>query len=651
VRSRKILLPALLSMALVLSLVVPALAAGASGAVPPPHDRPTSYSAVDSSSLFSAMTLNAPEGEVTPMVAAGQDHTVGLKSVGIVVATGVNHDGQCNVDGWTDIMQVAAGYWHTVGLKKDGTVVAAGDNDHEKCEVGNWTDIVQVDAGWDHTVGLQSDGTVVAVGDNDYGECEVGNWTDIVQIAAGGHHTVGLRSDGTVIAVGSNYLGECAVEGWTDITQVAAGYDYTVGVKSDGTVVAVGENDDGECEVGNWTDIVQISAGYEHTVGLKTDGTVVAVGSNGSGRRDVGSWTDIVQVAAGWYHTVGLQSDGTAVAVGASYQGQCDIDEWNLVLVVLTISSNAGGTVTTPGEGSFDYDIGTVVSLVAQPKEGYQFGNWTGDVSTVGDISAASTSISMRSDYSITANFEETHVVEWVLIGVIIVLVIAALVIFFVRKRRLAKRDFESKIWGFLRRPIATFGQVKEEKLSVALKYALIGLLIFGVLAGIMLALLWSNGLFELFELLELDIGWFPDNPLLLIAAVIGLSVAGGMLVIFIGGALMHLWVYIFGGRRGHGYRQTLKAIIYGATPLYMVGWVPFVGVLIGSIWAIVLIIIGLRELHGITTGRAAGAALLAIGIAVVVVVLLVVVLLAAFLGPFVYLFIWWLALFLFMGG
>lgn len=84
---------------------------------------------------------------------------------------------------------------------------------------------------------------------------------------------------------------------------------------------------------------------------------------------------------------------------------------------------------------------------------------------------------------------------------------------------------------------------------------------------------------------------------------------------------------------------------------MYVVGWLPFIGGVIGSIWAIVLIIIGLRELHGMTTGRAAGVALLAISIAVVVVVLLVVVLLAAFLGPLVYLFIWWLALFLFMGG
>ena len=70
--------------------------------------------------------LSKPEPECTPMVAAGDYHTVGLKSGGTVVAAGDNGAGQCNVGGWTDITQVDASEYHTVGLKDDGTVVAAG---------------------------------------------------------------------------------------------------------------------------------------------------------------------------------------------------------------------------------------------------------------------------------------------------------------------------------------------------------------------------------------------------------------------------------------------------------------------------------------------------------------------------------------------
>jgi alpha-tubulin suppressor-like RCC1 family protein len=43
-----------------------------------------------------------------------------------VVAVGYGDGGQCNVTGWTDIVQVAAGWIHTVGLRSDGRVVAAG---------------------------------------------------------------------------------------------------------------------------------------------------------------------------------------------------------------------------------------------------------------------------------------------------------------------------------------------------------------------------------------------------------------------------------------------------------------------------------------------------------------------------------------------
>ena len=80
--------------------------------------------------------------------------------------------------------------------------------------------------------------------------------------------------------------------------------------------------------------------------------------------------------------------------------------------ISLIISSTAGGSVTTPGEGTFSYDPGTVVELEAGAAEGYQFVNWTGDVGTVGNVNAASTTITMNGDYTIVANFEEEEVEE-----------------------------------------------------------------------------------------------------------------------------------------------------------------------------------------------------------------------------------------------
>ena len=71
----------------------------------------------------------------------------------------------------------------------------------------------------------------------------------------------------------------------------------------------------------------------------------------------------------------------------------------------LTIASTAGGSVTTPGEGTFTCAEGEVVSLLAEPEEGCQFVNWTGNVGTIANVNAALTAITTDASYLIQANF------------------------------------------------------------------------------------------------------------------------------------------------------------------------------------------------------------------------------------------------------
>jgi len=71
----------------------------------------------------------------------------------------------------------------------------------------------------------------------------------------------------------------------------------------------------------------------------------------------------------------------------------------------LTIASTCGGSVTTPGEGTFTYSAGRVVRLVARPALGYWFVKWTGDVATINTVNSFSTTITINGNYSITANF------------------------------------------------------------------------------------------------------------------------------------------------------------------------------------------------------------------------------------------------------
>jgi polyhydroxybutyrate depolymerase len=88
----------------------------------------------------------------------------------------------------------------------------------------------------------------------------------------------------------------------------------------------------------------------------------------------------------------------------------------------LTICRTLGGSVVTPDREKFANVLSsgatiffpagispTAVNLVATPdNSGFEFVNWTGDVSTIGDVHAATTTITVQpgTDYEITANFE-----------------------------------------------------------------------------------------------------------------------------------------------------------------------------------------------------------------------------------------------------
>jgi hypothetical protein len=75
----------------------------------------------------------------------------------------------------------------------------------------------------------------------------------------------------------------------------------------------------------------------------------------------------------------------------------------------LTITTNtpdgAGGSVTSPGTGTFTYSAGQIVTLNASPNTNWHFGNWSGDTGTIANTTSASTTITMNGNYSIMANF------------------------------------------------------------------------------------------------------------------------------------------------------------------------------------------------------------------------------------------------------
>ena len=99
-----------------------------------------------------------------------------------------------------------------------------------------------------------------------------------------------------------------------------------------------------------------------------------------------------------------VNSSETIITVNGNYSIMANFE---VVQYRLVIFSAAGGSVTTPGDGSFTYDAGTVVNLVATPAKDHKFNKWTGDVDTIANVNAASTNITMSGNYYIVANFRE----------------------------------------------------------------------------------------------------------------------------------------------------------------------------------------------------------------------------------------------------
>jgi alpha-tubulin suppressor-like RCC1 family protein len=181
-------------------------------------------------------------------LAAGDDHSFALKSDGSVWATGRNDLGQLG-DGteetkkrWmpviplgSDVVQVAAGDDHSLALKSDGSLLATGWNIYGQLGNGvtaykaTWTSVIpsgvtQVAAGGYHSLALKSDGAAWATGFNCDGQIGNGTkmnasawqsviYTGVTQVAVGRGYSLALKSDGTLWKTGKNNCGQLGHEG------------------------------------------------------------------------------------------------------------------------------------------------------------------------------------------------------------------------------------------------------------------------------------------------------------------------------------------------------------------------------------------------------------------------------------------------------
>ena len=290
-------------------------------------------------------------------IAAGGRHALALSNGGVVWAWGYNSVGQLGAGGASvgvnsaypvlagisGVDAIAAGQNHSIALKSDRTVWTWGFNSNGQlggdcattsrataAQVSGLSNVIAIAAGANHSLAITGDGALWVWGANDKGQLgdgttaakcapvKLNSIANVIAVVAGGEHTLVLTQSGALYAWGANVRGQLG-----DTTNIGKNTPTPIGVGYTG-----------------------IAAGRDHSFALKLGGTAFAWGLNDAGQLGDGTLINrnaptaladqsgYVSMAGGGRHSGAITRFGEALLWGYNADGQ--------------LGNRSSGTTPTP---------------------------------------------------------------------------------------------------------------------------------------------------------------------------------------------------------------------------------------------------------------------------------------------------------------